>query len=190
MGDAKDGNQIPYYDQDLDEAFAGPSEYDQEDNESNDDNYWEESQALIEATMGGTTIPRNDQQIVSDYIQLGAVPGSVTQEQALSGEGITEPVGPPRSGIQSIEFASSEEDSRAVQSQPSGALDPGASFNPDGSPLAEETQLLSELQRVQRDIANRRLERKRRLEQQLHWPAGSFKQKSMRMQYGNRTWQL
>ena len=36
--------------------------------------------------------------------------------------------------------------------------------NPDGSPRADEAQLLDELQRVQRDIAAKR---KRRLEQQL-----------------------
>ena len=61
----------------------------------------------------------------------------------------------------SIEFASSEDD------PPVEGLDLGAAFSPDGSPLDEETELLNELQQVQRDIAHRRLERKRRLEQQL-----------------------
>ena len=48
-------------------------------------------------------------------------------------------------------------------------LQSGAPFNPDGTPLedAEELAMMNELQRVQREIAQRRVARKRRLEEQL-----------------------
>ena len=70
MGDGphvSDQTGIPYYDEDLDEAFTGPDDYNEEDgNESYDDGYWEESQALIEATYEGTD---NTRHIGSDHTQ-------------------------------------------------------------------------------------------------------------------------
>ena len=65
MGDgviATGVTEIPDYDEVLDEAFTGPDDYNEEDGkESYDDGYWEESQALIEATFEGTD---NTQHIV------------------------------------------------------------------------------------------------------------------------------
>ena len=62
-------SEIPYYDEDLDEAYVGPEKYNEMDDESYDDGYWEESQRLIEATMEGANISANNDQIVSDNTQ-------------------------------------------------------------------------------------------------------------------------
>ena len=102
---------------------------------------------------------------MDDYTQLGAAPGTamMSTETPVPGDRDNVPGGPLQA---SADFASNEEE-RAFQPQLVGALEQDAPFDPDGSPRTEEAILYDELQRVQRDIANRRLERKRRLEQQI-----------------------
>ena len=63
-------SEIPYYDEDLDEAYVGPERYNELDDESYDDEYWEESQRLIEATMEGANISANNDQIVCDNTHM------------------------------------------------------------------------------------------------------------------------
>ena len=90
----------------------------------------------------------------------------LSESGELPGGGTYEPGKPPQFDAEFL--ASSEEEARAPQlARTVEALDPEAMFNPDGSPRTEEAELLDELQRVQRDVAIKRLERKRRLEQQL-----------------------
>ena len=78
MGDGANATEtsgIPEYDEDLDEAFEGPAvlrEYEDEyDGEYYDNEYEEDSQALVEATMEGANPSRssllNDHHIVSDH---------------------------------------------------------------------------------------------------------------------------
>ena len=83
-GSCADGTPgIPDYDEDLDEAFAGPEVLHDEDNVFYDDEYEEESQALIEATVEGTNPLLMGQQIVSDHIQFKAPPHASAAEPRL-----------------------------------------------------------------------------------------------------------
>ena len=159
--------EVPSYDEDLDEAFTGP--FSNELSESYDDMYEVESTAIIEGRditdpLTSAVVPSRG---VSADTQLGAVPGSsmLQLQQGLTGYRDLTPEEENLTQATNAEFASSEEDGLA------GRLEGLHDFtNPDGSPLAEETSLLNELQQVQRDIANRRkerMQRQRMLSQQL-----------------------
>ena len=169
------GSEIPDYDEDLDEAFAGPFNPDEledleELNETWDDEYEEESTRLL-ASGGVDPLPESPQSYPgggSAFTQLGAVPGSATFEGALPGSRDFEPGEPLQSGT--VEFAPSSGDETHTLPAEGTALPLPGNTNPDGSPIENEIQLLGELQRVQRDIARRRQERVQRqqaLERQL-----------------------
>ena len=175
------------YDEDQDEVFIGPGFLDGEEEEYYDEDEYDEEDYYEEQTgapgdvahsttddapldgganhLGRGANPSTQPVQVSLHTQLGAAPGSA---QTLPGCGNIEPNRPPQSSTlikdkSMIEFASS------------GATTPlqpvqleSSSFNPDGTPLEdEERDLMNELQRVQREIAQKRAARKRHLEEQL-----------------------
>ena len=169
------------YDEDLTEEFYGPEgliDRQYEEEESYDgEGYYDD----LNASDGG--VPP----IVSDHTQLGAAPGSGNRTP-LPGErgyepGLSSPAPPNATTAATAEFASSSEEGAPLGgpshtskagSEPVGPMDragaaerPETVTNPDGSLRDEETFLEDELHRVQREIANRRLGRKRRLEQEL-----------------------
>ena len=165
--------EIPQYDEDEEELFTGPAFAGY-----NEDEFYEQDEYSVShpelitvseppAAQGDGLEPRSAG-IASDHTQLGAVPGTTNVEEVVPGGGDIEPGSPPQSSMampMAVEFASSgDERSQTPLGDP---VPDGALYNPDGSPLDDETELLNELQRVQRDIAHRRADRKRRLEQQL-----------------------
>ena len=155
-------NQIPGYDEDLDEAFTGP--FTDGLDETYDDEYEAESTAILQGQ--DPLASASSRRVETDNTQLGAAPGSSMLQQlqqGLPGYRDFEPENPTQANT--AEFASSEDEARAGLAE--GSHD---ATNPDGSPLDMETNLLSELQQVQRDIANRRqerMQRQRMVEQQL-----------------------
>ena len=83
------GSEIPAYDEDLDEGFAGPfSPHELEDlEEAWDDEYEEESTRLL-ASGGINPLPESPQSSPgggSAFTQLGAALGSARLEEALPG---------------------------------------------------------------------------------------------------------
>lgn len=106
------GSEIPAYDEDLDEGFAGPfSPHELEDlEEAWDDEYEEESTRLL-ASGGINPLPESPQSSPgggSAFTQLGAAPGIARLEEALPGYRDFEPGRPPMSGA--AEFAASSGD--------------------------------------------------------------------------------
>ena len=129
------GEEIPEYDEDLDEAFIGP--YSPDDlvdlEETWDDEYEEESTRLI--ARGGIDPPPESPQSYpgggSAYTQLGAAPGSATFEGALPGYREPQPGEPLQSGT--VEFApSSGEENHTLPAEVT-SLPPHGITNPDGS---------------------------------------------------------
>ena len=135
--------EIPDYDEDLDEPFVGPNNLKEWD-ETYDDEFKAETTAIIE----GHDHPQASESscgAVSGYTQLGAVPGSlmVQPQEGLPGHREFEPEDPTQGNT--IEFASSEDDTRGLSE---GLLDRELT-NPDGSPHDMESDLLNEFQQVQ-----------------------------------------
>ena len=162
------------YVEDLIEEFYGPERLmDQqygEEEYNDEEGYYDD-----ERDAGEGAVPH----IVGDYTQLGAVPRESNPDLSSSA---------PPNATTAAEFASSSEEGASlggpshtlkVRSDPVGPMDRAGAVerpetspshpvtNPDGSLRDEETFLEDELHRVQRKIANRRLDRKRRLEQEL-----------------------
>ena len=103
------GSEIPDYDEDLDESFAGPvSPHELEDlEEAWDDEYEEESTRLL-ASGGINPLPESPQSSPgggSAFTQLGAAPGSAMAEGALPGYREPQPGEPLQSST--VEFAPS-----------------------------------------------------------------------------------
>ena len=108
--------EIPYYDEDLDESFTGP--YNEEElndqDETYDDSYEAETSAIFQdgATAPAPDGPASSCGTASGYTQLGAAPGSSNQQQGLPGHREFEPEDPTQGNT--IEFASSEDDMRGL----------------------------------------------------------------------------
>ena len=119
---------IPYYDEDIDEAFIGPGNS-VEDDESYDDEYETQSATLFQ---DGVSVPppeglsSEERGAGSGHTQLGVAPGSSNPQQGLPGHRDFEPAGPTQAS--NAEFASSKDDIQGFD--PDG---PDLA-NPDGSP--------------------------------------------------------
>ena len=155
-------------------------------NEDYEENYYDDDdvEQYVEADpLGISASQRVTQHEVTQAVdgsvhtQLGAAPGTTNIEEVVPGLGNgprlrpdtvsnVMPAGPvSEDNLQDVSFLSSGDEAGHRSILSSAEL----GTNPDGSPIEdmEDEALLNELQRVQRDIANRRADRRRRLELQL-----------------------
>ena len=126
------------YDEELDESFHGPGFLEEEfyENEGYEEGDHDDEQTGAQGVALDATGPV----LVSQYTQLGAVPG--TPQAGVSGSRDHEPEVPPQL------HTTTGEDKTIIEFASSGSATPllnGAPFNPDGTPLedAEALELMN-----------------------------------------------